>query len=97
MPILRGDARIIYMMPSRMVLGLIQFVRNAHFSEVNLPELQAATSLHLQARIRMGGTMPLGPAVNCTHEKESLLADKMEVLSSLISQPVRKFCVFYGV
>jgi hypothetical protein len=43
----------------------------------------------------MGGTMPLGPAVNCTHEKESL-EDKMEVLSSLISQPVRKLCAFYG-
>jgi hypothetical protein len=80
-----------------MALGLIQFVRNAHFSKVNLPELQAASSLHLQARIRMGGIMPLGPAVNCTHEKDSLLEDKMEVFSSLISQAVWTFCVFYGV
>ena len=54
-----------------MALGLIQFVRNAHFSEVNLPELQTATSLLLQARIRVGGAMPVGPVVNCTHEKES--------------------------
>jgi hypothetical protein len=40
--------------------------------------------------------MPLGPAVNCTHEKKFLLEDKTEVLSSLISQPVRKFCAFCG-
>jgi len=78
-----------------MVLGLVHFLRNAH-SEINLPQLLAATYLHLQAGIRVGGTMPLGPAVNCTYEKKSLLEDKIEVLSSLISQPVRKFCAFYG-
>jgi len=63
-----------------MALGLTQFLSNAHFSEENLPELQVANSMLLQARIRMGGTMPLGPPVNCMHEKESLLEDKMEVL-----------------